>query len=331
MDGICTLANDWVYDQLVALINSIEAILGPGTPICVYPYDNNTAQIAAEIAKLPNVQLYDDQDSMERWDKFAQAAWDTHPTARQRWSQAGSNKYYRFGTHRRYCAFDGPFDRFLYMDADTLLMGPVEPIFAQLEHSDCVVYDFQHKDPSHVYELSFAKLAEIFPAERIQSEIFCSGFYASKQGLFDQERRDWLISKLQAGEAKILYPMAPDQTLINYMMMRAGCSIYNFALNLPEDERTGCCVTSCHFKAQDNLLYDKGKGLTYIHYIGLYSRLFARVCAGENIDFPYRDLFLHYRYLQEPEKRPQFTTKPKWYNQPPSWATRVVRKLGLNR
>ncbi|MDJ0719802.1 MAG: hypothetical protein QNJ54_37200 [Prochloraceae cyanobacterium] len=330
MDGICTLANDRVYDQLVALLNSIEAISGENTPVCVYPYDDNTDLIAAEIAKRSNVQLYDDRKSMEKWDNFAKAAWDTHPTARDRWMKTDDKIYHRFGTHRRYCAFDGPFDRFLYMDADTLLMGPTEPIFAQLESHDCIVYDFQYKDIAHVYEVASPKLEKIFPKTRIQSEIFCSGFYASKRDLFDEEKRNWLLAQLQANDAEILYPMAPDQTLINYMMMKSGASIYNFSLQLPKEKRTGCCVTSTHFEVRDNLVYDRGNRLIYLHYIGISSRFFSRLCQGENIDFPYRDLFLHYRYLHEPEKRPQFTTKPEWYSPPPpSFLTRVARKLGL--
>ncbi|HBL11493.1 MAG TPA: sugar transferase, partial [Cyanobacteria bacterium UBA11162] len=78
-----------------------------------------------------------------------------------------------------------------------------------------------------------------------------------------------------------------------------------------------------------HILYDKGHRLTYLHYIGLSSKLFAKVCRGENIDFPYRDTFLYYRYLHEPDKRPKFTTKPKPYNQPPSLAKRVLKKLKL--
>jgi hypothetical protein len=59
MDGICTLASDQVYDQLVALLNSIEAIMGPETPVCVYPYNEDTSKIAAEIARRPHVQRSD--------------------------------------------------------------------------------------------------------------------------------------------------------------------------------------------------------------------------------------------------------------------------------
>ena len=330
MDGICTLANDYVCDQLVALLNSIEAILGSDMPVCVYPYDDKTEKIAALIAKRPNVQLYQDRESIQRWDEFVRNVWDTHPTARQQWSKVTDDPYHRIGTHRRYGAFDGPFDRFIYMDADTLLMAPLSPIFERLNDNDWVVYDFQYTDPSHVYELSSPKLTELFSTEQIESEIFCSGFYASKKGIFERDRRDWILAKLREGEAEVLYSMAPDQTILNYMVMRLGISNYNLALHLPENKKTGCCVTSPHFEEREHILYDKGQRLTYIHYIGLSSKIFAQVCAGENIDFPYRDLFLYYRYLHEPENRPKFTTKPRPYNPPVSLTTKVLRKLGLN-
>lgn len=329
--GICTLANDQVFHQLVALLNSIEVMLGKDFPVCVYPYDDRTEQIAAEIAHRPNVQLYDDRASMQRWDQFVRQVWDTHPTARQRWGNSDPNFYYRVGTHRRFCAFDGPFDRFLYMDADTLLMNVVEPIFQQLEQRDWVVYDFQFKDPTHVYEVASPRLNQVFPADRIQTEIFCSGFYASKRELFSAEKRDWLLSELRSGDAEILYPMAPDQTVLNYMVMKSGISLCNLALTLSTAERTGCCVTSPGFTEQDHVLFDHDRRLTYIHYIGLSSSLINRVCHGENIEFPYRDLFLHYRYLPTPEQRPIFTQKPRPYDAPPSLQTRVLRKLGLVR
>jgi hypothetical protein len=218
------------------------------------------------------------------------------------------------------------------MDGDTLLLDAIDKIFAILDRHDCVVYDFQHKDPTHVYEVSQPKLFEVFSRDRIEKEIFCAGFYASKTGLFDENQRDWLIEQLRAGEAEILYPMAPDQTIVNYMMMRSNFSIYNIALQLPKEERTGCCVTSPHFQALDNILYDQGKRLTYLHYIGLSSSLFTRLCSGENLDFPYRDIFLHYRYLYEPSQRPIFTGSPKPYQPPtPTFWQKVTRKLGLGK
>lgn len=327
MDGICTLANDRVYDQLIALLNSIEAIYGKKTPICVYPYDNNTTRIAREIANRKNVHLYNNKISIEKWDNFVKTIWDMHPTAHKQWQKITKEAYHRIGTHRRYCAFDGPFDRFLYMDADTLLLSPIETIFNQLNQQDLVVYDFQHKDLSHVYNINSPKLTQIFSPKRLETEIFCSGFYATKSNIFTQANLQEILTQIQAGEAEILYPMAPDQSLLNYMVMKSNLSNYNLALHLPSDKKTGCCVTSSHFQEKNHILYDKGNPLTYIHYIGISSQIFTRLCAGENLDFPYRETFLYYRYMYEPEKRPKFTNKPIAYNQKPKLITKIWQKL----
>ncbi|HIK32233.1 MAG TPA: sugar transferase [Oscillatoriales cyanobacterium M59_W2019_021] len=331
MDGICTLANDAVYDQFVALLNSIEAVQGRDIPVCVYPYNDRVDKIAAEIERRSNVQLYDNLESMQRWDEFFKAVWDAHPTAHQRRLEKGFVPYYRFGHQRYFCAFDGPFDRFLYLDADTLLMNRVEPIFEKLDRHDIVVYDYQYKDPGHVYDLSSPKLTELFSVEQIRSSIFCSGLFASKKRLYSLEQMDWLLSRLRDGEAEVLYIWASDQPILNYMAMRSNSKVYNFALNLPEDKLTGCCVTSSHFEERDSLLFDRGNQLTYIHYIGISSKIFNRLCQGENIDFPYRDLFLYYRYLHEPENRPRLKGKAKAYNAPPSLTDRVLKKLKLVR
>ena len=331
MDGICTLANDVIFDQLVALINSIESILGVDFPICIYPYDERVEKIKAYIASRPQVMLFEDEKIINKWDSFVKDVWDTHPTAKQKWSKSGSQGYHRFGTHRRYCAFDGPFARFIYMDGDTLLMGGIEGIFNLLQEHDCVVYDFQYKDPTHVYDVHSPKLNQVFTAERLQKEILCSGFYASKKGLFGSEEREWLLEQLKAGEAEILYPMAPDQTILNYMMMRPAHSIYNLALQLPSHLKTGCCVTSTHFTEKEHILYDKDVPLTYLHYIGIPSSYFQRLTQGEDIFFPYRDLFLYYRYLQEPEKRPLLTQPTKPSSNLEQMIDKVKQILGAKR
>jgi len=333
VDGIYTLANDVVYDQLVALLNSIEVNAGCSLSVCVIPYDDRLERVRAEIAARPNVTLLEDPALLGRWEDFSGQVWATHPTALKKWHSQEIAGVYRLGMHRRFCAFDpeAPFDRFIYLDADTLVMNSLQPLFSALDQYDFVVYDFQYKSPRHVYNLQSSRLQEIFPESRIGSEIFCAGMYASKRGLFDQQQRDWLISQLQADEAEILCMSAPDQSVLNYMVMRSQIPVHNLALSLPKEQVTGNAVTSSHFVGKNNILYDKDAQLTYLHYIGLSSKLFSQICSGENVDFPYRDIFLYYRYLHEPEKRPQFRGKPKLYNAPPSLTKRVMKKLGLAR
>ncbi|MGF1519261.1 MAG: Npun_R2821/Npun_R2822 family protein [Nodosilinea sp.] len=304
MNGICTLGNDRVYDQIVALINSIEVFAGPEMPVCIYPYDDQVERLRELAQSRPQLTLYDSAASIQRWDAWVKKIWATHPTARQRWDAVGSTGIHRMGTHRRYCAFDGPFDRFLYMDADTLLLSDPSPVFRALEEYDWVTYDFQHKDLSHVYDVDSGWLEKLFSAEQLRRQAFCSGFYASRRGLFDPARGQEILDWLQSGESAVLYPMAPDQTILNYLVMRQGVNSCNLALTLPPDQRTGNAVTSSHFTVKNHRVYDKGVPLLYLHYIGLSSKLFARLGRGENVELPYRDVFLHYRYLHDPENRP---------------------------
>jgi hypothetical protein len=319
MKGICTLGNDYVFDQLVALLNSIDVFLGSEIPVCIYPFDEQTQRIEQEIAKRPNVFLYDDQESIQRWDQFMLEA-----------SPASMTRKYRiYGGHRRFCAFDAPFEEFVYLDADTLVMDSLALVFAKLNEYDCVVYDFQFKHPDKVYNIESPKLLQVFDADRLEKEIFCSGFYASKKGLFNHEKREKILSYLEAGEREILYPTG-DQPVLNYMFMRTGMKICNLSHHLDKNKVAGNTVTSKHFEEKDHILYDKGNRLTYLHYIGIHPRINQAVCAGENIDFPYRDLFLYYRYLHEPDKRPIFTSPPISNHTPrPNILTRALQKLKL--
>lgn len=335
VEGIYTLANDKVFDQLVALLNSIEANAGKKYPVCVIAYDNAVDQVAQEIAKRQNVTLLRDDSFFERWEDFSYEAWQGHPTALDKWSQQGIKGVNRIGMNRRYAAFDiaAPFDRFLYFDADVLVLNSLESLFKQLETSEFVVYDFQYKDPSHIYDINSPKLYEIFPQERVETEIFCAGFYGGRKGLFTVAEREWLAQQLNEGEGEILYPSAPNQSLLNYMKMRLNIPVFNFALELPAEQRTGCSVTSPHFQMKEGkFLLDKAEKLTYLHYIGVSSSVFRRLCAGENIDFPYRDIFLYYRYLNEPENRPRFYGKA-YSAKPgePSLLQKLMKKLGFSK
>lgn len=331
-EGIYTLANDVVYDQLVALLNSIEANAG-GYPVCVIAYDDRVDRVRAEIAQRPNVTLLEDPDLFKRWEDFSLRIWQTHPTALKTWQEQGISGVRRLGMNRRYGAFDpaAPFERFVYIDADALILDSLAPVFAQLAQADVVTYDFQYKDPGHIFNLQSERLHQVFPPEQIERDIFCAGFYASKRGLLSGDRWEWLLSQLQQGDSELLYLGAPNQSVLNYLILKSQLSVANLARIWPETRRTGNAVTSSHFQVQDGQLYDGGKRVTYLHYIGLSSSLFGRVCGGENITFPYRDLFLHYRYLQQPDQRPQMSGSPRAYNQRPGFTQRVLQKLGIQQ
>jgi hypothetical protein len=216
------------------------------------------------------------------------------------------------------------------MNAWTTIDHP--PFFNALEIKDWVTYDFQYKDLSHVFDITSDKLLQVFPKEQITSQAFCSGFYGSKRNNFGPEEIDFFLEKLSQGEAEILYPQAPDQTILNYFVMRKPINSSNLALTLTADKITGNSVTSTHFESKDGIVFDKDNRLLYLHYIGIPSKAFTRVCKGENVDFSYRDVFLHYRYLHNPENRPNFTgSKLSYRPQPPSLTKKLLRKLKLSK
>jgi len=334
VDGIYTLANDSVYDQLVALLNSIDANAAGNFPVGVIAYDDRLEKVKAEVARRPNVTLLADAEVFQTWEDFSFQVWQTHPTALANWKAQGiQTRFYRVGENHRYGAFDpqAPFERFIYLDADTLVMGPLQPVFDRLGDRDFVVYDFQFKSPDHIFNLKSPRLTQVIEPQRLGQTIFCSGFYGAKRGLFPPQQRQWLIDQLAQGDAEVLYLGAPNQSVLNYMVHKSRLSVSNLAHDWPADRVTGNSVTSSHFQARDQVLYDKGRRLTYLHFIGISSKVFRRLCAGENLEFPYREVFLHYRYRHAPQQRPAFRGPLKPYKAPPPpLMQRVLRKLKLS-
>jgi len=324
--GVYILANDIVLDQLIALINSLEQNVSPTLPICVVPYDDNTQQSRQATAAYPQVQWFDDTVILTKWETFATKIWETHPFAFADWRDRGITGVNRMGMHRRFCCFDGPFKKFIYLDADILAMNSFDILFDSLDEHAFVTYDFQYKDLSHVFNVDAPTLTDIFERDRLDTEIFCAGLFASKKGTFTEAMLSGLLTTLQAGDADILYHHGPDQSILNYMVMKSGINATNLARTLSPEKRTGCCVTSPHFEESNNLLFDKGEQLIYLHYIGVGSRFFHQLCTGKNILFPYRNLFFHYRYLKAPEP-PTLFGDPIPYNRPARPRAEKIKRL----
>jgi hypothetical protein len=303
INGIYTLANDVVYDQLVALLNSIEVNAGREIPVCVIPYDQRLDKVRAEIARRDHVTLFEKYDSIAYWDDFATQVWKNYPRAQINWRKRGLSELYRLPMHRKLCGLDGSFDKFIYFDADTLLMGPIDYIYAKLDSFDWVVHDFQYKSElKYIFDAPQELLHQTFTEENLQHKVFCAGWFATKKHIFSQEMLANLLEKLKAGEAEVMALGGPDQSLFNYMVLQSGISYYNFAYH--DLERATGSHWSSKFDVVDNVLYDQERRLTYLHYMSIGASTFTQLCLGEDMKIPYRDVFLHYRYLKLPEERP---------------------------
>jgi hypothetical protein len=313
--GIYTLANDVVYDQLIALVNSIEVNVSPEIPICIIPYDDRFDRVSQEISLRPNLTLFDDCESLQRWDNFADKIWTAHSrnnepkTLRPRW--------YKGKLQRKFASFDGAFDRFVFYDADSLAMKSLDRVFALLDDYDFIFDDWEHRKSNSVAALNISVIESLKQVrqEQIRSKLHCGSFFASKKGFFasqelanleqlliNQKEVDWING----------HGWWDDVYLFNYMTLRCDRPLFNYTLSSNPQERTGNCADADPFINIDNVLYNEQglKPIHRLHYMNYSSADFARLCRGEDVDIRYKDIFLHYRFLKNPDQKPKQLKNP---------------------
>lgn len=317
--GIYTLANDRVYDLVVALLNSIHANFSKEIPVCIIPYDHNTELVEKEIAKRKNVFLFEDQNSLEKWTNFIKQIHDIYYNFP--FEVPLNKKTNSLGMHRRYCAFDGSFDKFVYFDADTLVFQPLDHVYQKLDDYDFVVHDFQRKTSLVRKEVShfFEAYRPLYDSEETLAHRFhCSGFWGSRRGFIDENDLEYFLKELREGDIKIFKTDLYEQIILNYMTFKKRFKLYNFTLDDSSEHNTGSCITSSHFENKNYILYDRGKKLTYLHYMGVKSEHFRRLAAWKKMNIPnndglmyladkffkwqirsipYKEIFLYYRFL----------------------------------
>ncbi|MBW4537869.1 MAG: hypothetical protein KME43_01845 [Myxacorys chilensis ATA2-1-KO14] len=326
--GLYTLANDTVFDQFVALLNSIEQNVGSDIPICVIPYNRNIEKTQREINTRKNVTLFDNWLAIERWDNFFNSVWQFHPRATD--SKSSRPGWYGGFVHRKFAAFDGRFDQFIFYDADTLAMKPIDDMVSQLQDYDLIFNDWEHAKRRDLTELN---LDVIEPAIALQEAeirplLHCDSFFAARRGMFNDATLMQLKQRLVDGqELNWIRDRSwwSSSGMFNYLTLAQECTMFNFTLSPNGSDRTGNCANADPFINQDNVLYNKDglKPIHRIHYMSYASKDFARLCEGEDVDIPHKDVFLHYRFLKSPEQKPKALIAP-------TATTKMMRSLHTN-
>lgn len=313
--GIYTLANDVVYDQLVALLNSIEANVNPDIPVCVIPYDERIDRVKQELHSRPNVTLFENWDSIQRWEEFAHQVWAAHPRTSQ--TRLSRPKWYQGHLQRKFAAFDGLFDKFVFYDADSLAMKPLNDVFEKLDNYDFVFDDWEHVKPEPVAALNISVIESfgLYKEADIRPKIHCGSFFASKRGFFDATELSRLKEQLiEKREVEWIngHGWWDDVFLFNYLTLRCDRPLFNFTLSPNGQDRTGNCADADPFVNVDNVLYNEQglKPIHRLHYMNYSSRDFARLCNGEDVDIRYKDVFLSYRFFKQPELKPTELKSP---------------------
>lgn len=328
--GLYTLANDRVYDQLIALLNSIEANVSSEIPILVIPFNHQIEKILQEIKFRPNVKIFQDLNSIQRWEDFAQQVWAAHPIARPQWLTRLPAK--NRGLHRKFVTFDGPFDQFVFYDADSLAMKPIDDIFEKLNTYDFVFNDWEHNKPDGktALDLALATQAGCYPETQVRTKLHCSSFFGSKRGIFAEEELFALKQKLiDYQEVSWIPRWWDDAFLFNYLTLRSDRPQFNFTLSPNEQERTGNCADADPFVNINNVLYNEQglKPIHRLHYMNYSPEDFARLTQGEDVDVCYRETFLHYRFLKQPDQQPKNLQTINLVTQVGRYVQKITQKL----
>jgi hypothetical protein len=334
--GIYTLANDVVYDQLVALLNSIEVNVGADIPICIIPYNDKLQLVKQEVNSRPNVSLFENKTSMQRWEDFYHQAWNAHPQAHQR-IQGHDKWYQKSNLFRKMSAFDGKFDRFVFYDADSLAMSSLDRVLEKLNDYDFVFDDWEHRKSTSVAALNFSLIEDkiSLSESNIRPQLHCSSFFGSKSGIFGNSElemlRELLVEKQEYTWINN-HSWWCDADLFSYMTLRCNRPLFNFTLSPNGQDKTGNCADVDPFVNINNVLYNEDglKNIHRLHYMNYSSIDFNRLSQGEDVNIRYKDEFLYYRFLKNPEQKPKNLKAPSRVAKTNRFIQKVVKKIKAN-
>ncbi len=345
--GIYILASDAQYDQLIALVNSIEANVSAELPICVIPANCATVRIQEFMAERENLSLFSDTASMARWESFATDVWQALPVVHQL-SQRYAQNYNEPELFRKFCAFDGPFEKFVFFDVSNLAMKPLEDCWAKLDEYDFVVDDWNHAKPASVSAFDRTIVTTNVASGlgvSLHSRIHSASWFASKRGVIDEAAMETLRDRL-INQAEVRWMNAlnwwSDNELFCYMTLRCAeqpSRLFNYALSDVMTERTGSCAMGDCLMPVGPMLYclaepPEPRGLKPIHRVDFHrysSFYFAQLCEGESVAVPFDYIFLHYRYLHQQRRSRRVSQLQVRAKQQPANFAKVLEALPNRR
>ncbi|WP_099237316.1 hypothetical protein [Synechococcus sp. BDU 130192] len=193
--GVYFSANDVVYDWAIAFLNSYRTF-NPDLRLILIPFNDECDRLL-KLQDTYNFEIYEDP-SFARLEAIGQAFELGHTPTGPYW-------------FRRYAAFWGKCDRFMYLDARQVVLADLKPVIQALGdynfdllHFDCAI--------NQVYEPGELR-RELLRQGKARG--FNSGRWASQKSLFTLEEFERFANDaLKVREQ--LNPRNTDQAFINY-------------------------------------------------------------------------------------------------------------------
>jgi hypothetical protein len=203
MDGIYTVANDRMAQFLETFLVSVRRAM-PTIPVCIIPFDDSLER-TKELAKLHNATL---MEPSAVWDEIGLNIYG------QQEYRPGIPAYRYF---RKFNSFDGPFDKFCFMDANSILLQPLGDSFAGYLDS----YDFifaKHSGPNRTIKSEAAQQVLQLLSPKLRSG-FNAGFFLSRKGVIDPGNARVLGSNPRL---RRFFGKAPEQAFLAWYIAVCG-------------------------------------------------------------------------------------------------------------
>lgn len=271
--GIYILANDTVFDQTKALINSIRSF-DNDTPVILIPYDERYTKTAEGLMSNQNISVYQNLSQVKLISENIHKIF-------------GRKFFDKPNKHRKHVCWFGPFDEFIYVDTDVVVFEKIANNLKYLSEYDFFCCDYQHRSGiKNIFTENILK-DHVFGKNDLEG-VFNSGFWGAKKGIITEEvLYETFRECAEHPEYFDFSQKVTDQPIINYLILKNIKNHVNLS-RFPE-KGSGSWAGMDHFKRERNILVDPNtdKPLKYLHWAGV------KLIPG----CPYWDLWKYYRDL----------------------------------
>ena len=272
-NGLYILGNDNVYEYLLTIFQSLR-VFNQKIPAFLIPFDNNI-KFSKKAASRFNIQIIS-SSCLEKLDCIAY----------DKFGEIGAGMH----MFRKFCAFWGPLNTFLYLDADIAILENPEKIFQIFNSSNCQFLSFDC-DETLVYK------AGIF-REKMQlqynSKSFNAGAFVSRRGCLTIDIVEKLAEEAQKYKKYFVEGLG-DQPFMNFTVDMSRLVHRRLPDVCPEsvekkwsDQGLIGYQDGC-YRILNKSSSDYKKQVFFIHWAG----------HGQNDNFPNRRIFYHFRLLDE--------------------------------
>jgi hypothetical protein len=276
--GVYFLANDSVLDMTIGFLASFRAC-NPTIPLCLIPFADDVAELTA-LASRFEFSVWDDVDALDRCDEISRR-FHGHTV----------------GQYRKLVMWQGPYDEFIYIDTDTIVLNSVDFVYSHLDsfefvttHSDMAdIRRFVWKDS--IYGTGALSDGQIGYAAN-------TGFVASRREAISA---DHLAARLPDAVALAAHMELDcvEQPLLNYLIVTSGhrySSLFAIAMatgrwDIPTELWGGHPEIEVH----DGRVTHPSHPILLVHWAGEWSQ-----ARRENRPIPHHELYDFYRRTLSP-------------------------------